>query len=117
MDRSELSLADLNYWYSVTTDYHFSVADIIVLNTTIQQVETPYIFKRLPAFCYIEPMRDYGFRYLRTVECLDLINILKADFGHLRVKPSDVGYQYVKSASPDFSNHGPGSPLKATKPF
>jgi hypothetical protein len=118
MDRSSLSLGDLNYWYSVTTDYHFSVADIIVLNTTTEKIETPYIFKRFPAFCYMEQMRDYGMRYVAALEFLDLINILKTEHGNLRVKPSDVGFNYDKKhPSPDFSNHGPSSLSTTARPF
>lgn len=119
MESSSHNLVDLNSWYSVTTDYHFSVADIIVVNTTIARVETPYIFKRLPAFCYIEALRDYGMKYVVTLEFLDLINKLTTDFGHLRVRPSELGYSYVnkKHPSPDFSHHGPGGLSKATRPF
>ncbi len=111
MDRTQYSLVDLNSWYLITTDYHFSVADIVVLNTTIDSIETPYIFKRFPAFCYIEPIRYYGMKYTVTLQFLELINILKSDYGHLKVSPTEIGRKYVNDAkhtSPSSSNHGPG---------
>ena len=120
MDRKRYSLVDLNSWYSITTDYLFSVADIVVLNTTIESIETPYIFRRSPAFCYIEPMRDYGMKYSVALEFLELINILKSDYGHLKVSPTELGRRYVnhsKHTSPSSSNLGPGYSNQATSYF
>jgi hypothetical protein len=111
MDRSTFELVDINHWYKITRDYHFAVADIIVVNTTLAQVDTPYIFKRQPAFCYIESIRDYGMKYCPVVEFLDIINTLQRDFGHLKVNPKDVGKSYERSAQSStisLGHYGPG---------
>jgi hypothetical protein len=119
MDRSGYGLIDINYWYSVTSDYHFAVADIVVINTTLEQIETPYIFKRNPAFCYLEPLRDYGMKYCPAVEYLALINTLRTEFSHFKVNPKDLGrtYDNSKNNGPSFGHYGPCNFGKIAKSF
>ena len=112
MDRRRFNLRRLNFWYSLTKGYQSSVDDVIVLNTTTSNIETPYVFTRYPSFCYVEPMRDYGMKFSYAWEYLELINILKSDYAHLRVSLTDVGLNhgnnYDKSNIPSASigNYG-----------
>lgn len=92
MDKYDLR--NMDYWYAVTVQYGVDVADIIVISSLYHSVETPYIFKRFPALCYMEELRDSGIRHQPDRAFLEVINMLKARYPHLRVAPRKVGKDY-----------------------
>lgn len=112
------SLVGLNYWYSVTIDYYSSTADCIVINVNTEYEEQVYLFERFPAFCYIEGIRDYGMKYTRSLDYLQVINTLEQYYGNNRIWPSDLGVNYVKDHTGTSFNHNrPGNVRKTARPF
>lgn len=103
------SLNDLNYWYAVTTDYVFTVADIIVINEGPSYQEKPYIFKRHRSLCWYDGIRDYAFSYQPDIQYIKLINNLKRKYAHLRVNPRGLRriYDSTCKTSDSFSFYGP----------
>ena len=97
MFMDELDLKNMDYWYAVEVRYGFGFADIIVISTRYHAVETPYIFKKHPALCYFESMRDQAIKYMPDYGYLQLINTLRTRYPHMQVDPKRLGRNYDKN--------------------
>lgn len=78
-------MSKMTYWYTEVVRYGRHFADVIVISGVHGEGETPFIFKKYAALCYMEELRDQAIKYTPDYRFLQVINMLTVHFSHLRV--------------------------------